>query len=348
MGTTDSGKILRSTFERTIWQKNGAPRPTVVAGPCYGVDVSVVQLPGDLLLVSASDPASLIPGLGLAESAWLTVHLTANDLATTGHRPMYAQLVLNLPVTISDAEFETYWGYIHQYCSELGVAITGGHTGKVPGQESTFAGGVTMSLVADRVLLSSNLRPGLRLLVTKTCALSACAILAKCFPETVTRVLGVEEGGVVRDSFWQTSVLEEAVAAYQSGKAVALHDVTEGGVLGAVVEMCGAGSCGAVIEQISLPVTESVARLAAHFGFDPARSLGSGALLVACEPSHEQELIALLADIGIPAAAIGHTTEQKGEVILRDAQTGNEQLLTGGKKDSYWQAYLQALEKGWR
>lgn len=179
----DSGKIERATFERTIWKKTGKKRGEVLAGPKYGVDVSVVRLQNGLLLASASDPASLIPGLGLAESAWLTVHLTANDLATTGRRPMYAQFVLNLPPGISDMEFEQYWGFIHRYCEQIGVAITGGHTGKVHGQESTFAGGVTMSLVAESVLLSSGIRSGQSLLVTKGCAFSACAILAKSFPK---------------------------------------------------------------------------------------------------------------------------------------------------------------------
>jgi hydrogenase expression/formation protein HypE len=347
MATSQNGKINRATFERTIWDKVGHVRKEVISGPKYGVDVSVVELPDGSFLVTASDPATLIPDFGLAESAWLTVHLTANDMATTGHSPMYAQFVLNLPPTLTDPEFEQYWGFIHQYCAQLGVAITGGHTGKVIGQHSSFVGGVTMSLVAREVLISSNLRPGLRLLLTKTCAFSACAILARRFPETIDRLIGHEEGQKMRDSFWNLSILEEAREVFDTRKAVALHDVTEGGVLGAVWEMCAAAGCGAVVREDLLPVPEAVSQVASHFGFDPVRSLGSGALLIACKPEDEREIQDRLLARGIPVVSIGHTIEEVGKVFIADGRNGPSEVPFDGSADPYWESYFRALSLGW-
>src|SRR3546814_18921489 len=102
-----------------------------------------------MAMAMTSDPLSLIPSLGLEASAWLSVHLMANDMATTGYAPQYAQFVLNLPETLSSADFEAYWQYIHRYCTEIGTAITGGHTGKVAGQNSTVSGGGTMVAIAQ-------------------------------------------------------------------------------------------------------------------------------------------------------------------------------------------------------
>ncbi len=348
MQENDTGKILRSTFEKTIWRQTGAQREEILAGPRYGVDVSVVRLADGLLMATASDPASLIPGLGLAESAWLTVHLTANDLATTGHRPMYAQFVLNLPLSVTDREFQEYWGFIHRYCDQIGVAVTGGHTGKVYGQESTFAGGVTMSLIADDVLLSSRMLPGQSLLVTKGSAIAACAILAKSFPSTVSKRLGEPAWKELCDSFWSTSVLQEALVAYGTGKVSAMHDVTEGGIVGAIAEMCGAAACGAVIMENNLPVSGATRRMASLFGFDPIRSLGSGALLMACGKGDEELLIGRLRDEGIPAWHIGYTTDVAQGVRLSNEITGCNELVTGNKKDVYWNAYTEALKKGWK
>src|SRR5699024_11918658 len=56
--------------------------------------------------------------LGLKESAWLTVHLMANDIATTGFAPEYVQFVLNLPSDFSTQLFKEYWQYVHQFCKE--------------------------------------------------------------------------------------------------------------------------------------------------------------------------------------------------------------------------------------
>lgn len=344
----DSGKILRSTFEKTIWKQTGAQRGEVLAGPRYGVDVSVVRLTGGLLMASASDPASLIPALGLAESAWLTVHLTANDLATTGQRPMYAQFVLNLPLSVTDGEFREYWGCIHRYCDQIGVAITGGHTGKVYGQESTFAGGVTMSLIAEDVLLSSGMLPGQSLLVTKGSAIAACAILAKSFPSTVSRRLGAPVWKALCDSFWNTSVLQEALVGYETGKVSAMHDVTEGGIVGAIAEMCGAAGCGAVIREENLPVSEVTREMAALFGFDPIRSLGSGALLMACDKKDEKLVIGRLAEKGIPAWNIGYTADISQGITLCNEITGSREPVAANNRDPYWKAYFNATGKGWK
>src|SRR5690606_17213236 len=103
-----------------------------------------------------SDPLSLIPSLGLRESAWLSVQLMANDMATTGFAPMYGQFVLNLPATFSKPDFEAYWQHIHTFCTDIGIAVTGGHTGFIEGQNSTIAGGGTFITIApkDKVLLS--------------------------------------------------------------------------------------------------------------------------------------------------------------------------------------------------
>src|SRR6478736_9209402 len=104
----DAGKIHQSFFEDTILTQCGFPRKEVSTGPGFGVDVSVVDLPNGLAMALTSDPLSLIPTLGLRESAWLSVQLMANDMATTGIAPMYAQLVLNLPPDITAASFDQY------------------------------------------------------------------------------------------------------------------------------------------------------------------------------------------------------------------------------------------------
>src|SRR5690606_37373502 len=122
----------------------GYTRKEVRSGPRFGVDVSIVELPGGMALASTSDPLSLVPSIGIEESAWLSVHLMANDMATTGFSPMYGQFVLNLPATFSKQDFNTYWEYIHGFCKDIGVAITGGHTGFVEGQNSTISGGGTL------------------------------------------------------------------------------------------------------------------------------------------------------------------------------------------------------------
>ena len=118
----------------------------------------------------------------------------ANDMATTGFAPQYGQFILNLPTSLTPDDFKEYWHFIHQYCERIGVAITGGHTGRFEGQNSSVCGGGTfISIVpAAKVITSNGARPGDVLLMTKSSALIATSILCLSFPKTVTDKLGKE------------------------------------------------------------------------------------------------------------------------------------------------------------
>src|SRR5690606_31899503 len=224
-----------------------------------------------------SDPLSLIPSLGLEESAWLSVHLMANDMATTGFAPMYGQFVLNLPADFPKVEFGRYWSYIHQFTSDIGMAITGGHTGFAEGQHSTIAGGGTFTTVAPKAqLLTSTLAtPGDVILVTKTCALSAAAMLAMSSPETVKNQAGIAHYQEACASFYATSSLQDALVAVGRNSRRAgvppMHDVTEGGVLGAIYELAVASGNGALVDNERLPIGEAQTAVCKVFSLDASR-----------------------------------------------------------------------------
>lgn len=345
-----SGKITDGGFEQIILPRCGHPRSEVLSGPAFGVDVSLINLPGGLGLALTSDPLSLIPSLGLQESAWLSVHLMANDMATTGFAPMYAQMVLNLPPWLSEADFTTYWNYIHQYCDTLGVAITGGHTGSIEGQNSTIAGGGTMLLTAPvhEILLSHKAQEGDVIIVTKACALSSSALLAMCFPDTVKNKLGKEIYDQGCNMFYQTSSLPDALIAKSSGHnyITAMHDVTEGGVLGAIYEMAIASGNGVSVDNNFLPIGEAQQSICDLFGIDPRFCIGAGSMIIAAKQEHADDVLKHLASNEIKATAVGKfTPKATGYKLLENSF---ETVLPYYSKDPYWAAFFTALNNGWK
>src|SRR5690606_13065733 len=253
-----SGKITSTALEKVLLPYAGHVRKEVVHGPNFGVDTAVIDLGNNLGLAASSDPLSLVPTIGLKASAWLSVHLLANDMATTGFTPQYAQFVLNLPPHLSIEAFEEYWHYIHQFCEDIGVAITGGHTGRIEGQNSAISGGGTMFLTAplDKIITSNGAAPGDVIVMTKETAMNSSAILAMSFPETVKNKLGKAVYDKACEDFYNTSVLGEAVLATEilehKAELKAMHDATEGGVLGATYEMAQAAGCGFIINSDKL------------------------------------------------------------------------------------------------
>lgn len=346
------GKIGSSNLNDILLPRTGKKRDEVRTGPGFGVDTSVIDLGNNLGLAISSDPLSLIPSLGLKESAWLSVHLLVNDMATTGFSPQYSQFVLNLSPELKKEKFEEYWENIHQFCEKVGVAITGGHTGQIEGQNSTIPGGGTMFLSAplDQIITSDGAEPGDKIVVTKETALNSTAILAMSFPETVKNNLGVEIYQIACDNFYRTSSLADALAATEILKnrteLKAMHDVTEGGVLGAIAEMAEASSCGFRVEDAKLPVGETPKQIAELFEIDHRFCVGAGAMIMAVKPGCEEKLIEHLESQSVPATVVGEMTESSSGKTLIENGEENEFLFDG--TDPYWAAFFKAMKAGWK
>lgn len=346
------GKIAEAELEGFILENCGQARKEVSTKAGFGIDVSVVDLPGELALISTSDPLSLIPTLGLEESAWLSVHLMANDMATTGFAPQYAQMVLNLPASLSREDFKTYWNYIHQFSKEIGVAITGGHTGFVEAQNSTIAGGGTFFSVAPRkeIILSKGAQINDVILVTKTCALSSSALLSMSFPETIKNKLGKQTYEAGCELFWQTSSLKDGLTAAGTEEKFpeihAMHDVTEGGVLGAIYEMVKASGKGALIYEQALPVTTWQKQVCELFKLDYREIIGAGSMIISCEKGREAQVIARLKSENITCTAVGEIREEAQGIKI----ASNEQVkdLAYKTEDPYWKAFFKAVKSGWK
>ncbi len=346
----NSGKLSAKVFKEDLLHNCGSSRPEVLQGPSFGVDTSVIDLGHDLALAVSSDPLSLIPSLGMEISAWLSVHLLANDMCTTGFPPQYAQFVLNLPTGLSRSDFNTYWKHIDRLCKTHDIAITGGHTGQIQGQESTIAGGGTMFLIAPKaeILTSNGAKAGDRIVMTKSAALSSTSLLALAFPETVKENLGDQIQAKASENFWQISLLEESRIAARTLKANvdlhAMHDVTEGGVLGALDEMAEASGLGFEINADLIPVKNEAQKIADLFEIDPLFSVGAGSMIIAINAEAENELLASFKSAGIPATAIGSFTPPSDKLITRN-DTTKEFFFDG--TDPYWAAFFKALTAEW-
>lgn len=344
-----TGKVSKSILNDFLTTRTGAPSETVVSGPAFGVDTAVVEIGNGLGLIAASDPLSLIPGLGMKKSAWLSVILPANDVATSGYLPQYAQFVLNLPETLTRLQWEEYWEYIHTFCKDLGISITGGHTGFSARSGDTLAGAGTMMAVAEmsEIKLSSRAEEGQDLIVTKSAALSSASILALSFPNYVKEHLGAGVQEELAADFYRTGIVSEVrlLRKYPllMRKISAMHDVTEGGVLGAVFELCTAAGIGVEIAEQDLYAGKAQKSICDLFRIDPLRCVGAGSLLMTCDRSVSREVVDLLTSHGAEARIVGRTLP--AEAGMKIINTAERRDLTYQETDPYWSAFREALEK---
>lgn len=345
------GKIGKSFFDEVIYPRLGATRSEVVLGATHGCDNAVIQLNDKQVLVVTTDPLSIIPVLGLEDSAWLTVHLLASDVATSGLAPQYAVVDLNLPPDIPEKNFEIYWEAFHQECSRLGIAVVAGHTGRFFGCNYTIVGGGMMFAVGnrDQYLAPTMAQPGDRIVISKGAAIATTGILARVFPEKVKETYASDVQQRAAAYFRKCSVVDDALTAASVGVhangVTAMHDATEGGIFGAIDEVASAAHCGVRVQKQKILVSEETKKICELFQLDPYNSLSEGTLVAAVSPGKVEALITALEGKSIPAFEIGELTDPAAGRWVEDEQ-GREALMYYAI-DPYWNAFAQALQKGW-
>lgn len=345
------GKASPDFLSRIVYPRLGTLRREVLVGPKFGVDNAVVRVGPAQVLVATTDPLSYIPSLGSRESAWLSINLLASDLTTSGFPPQYGIFNFNLPPSMKDSEFSKYWRAFHRECRRLGVAIVGGHTGRFQGCNFTIIGGGVMWAVGQeaRYLVSSMAKDGDDLILTKSVALGTTAVLTRAFPRTVRRALGPRLFERAWEFLSNMSTVKDALTAVSVGVhsngVTAMHDVTEGGVLAAILEMAESSGLGAEVDLEELPIAEETKVICKLFRTEPLTSLGEGSLVIASRPEMTGNILGKLSSEGVQAAVVGRLSSRVRGNYARTSR--GRSALHYPKRDPYWKAFWRAAGKGW-
>ena len=347
------GKLSPEVFARDIAPHLGAARVEVAVGPRAGHDAAIVRIGAGRVMAVTTDPLSIIPALGLERSARLACHLVASDLWTTGIPPAYASVDFNLHPSFDDASFALYWRAMSDAWAELGVAVVTGHTGRHEGCSEGIIGAATLIGVGDegRYLTPGMAKVGDHIIVTKGCAIETAAIAAWLCPERLRARLEPEAFEQLRALERQVSVVADCRAALRAGvheRGVrALHDATEGGVLGGLVELAKACGHDVRVDRSRLPLQSAVSTACEVLGVDPYWSLSEGTLIACVAPEHTASVLKELADDGILAARVGDVLAGNGKLWVAEPD-GRVSTFEAPQPDPYWAAYDRVVREGWK
>jgi hydrogenase expression/formation protein HypE len=275
----------------------------VIIGARIGEDAAVIDM-GTFLLVAKTDPITHVT----AEIGRYAVHINANDIAAMGGRPLWYLAALLMPPGSEEGDIEQILSHISQSCAEIGVVYCGGHTEVTTSVNNPVVIGQMLGEVSrENLKPSSGAREGDDLIMTKTAALEATAIMAlengeelrKFFPEDTIRKAQryLSEPGI--------SILKEGSLMAPRKSVHALHDPTEGGIATGIFEIAAASNLGAEVYDDRVPIAEETRALCAHYGINPLGAFASGSLLIAVSPDDSQRTVDALRSAGIAAARIG-------------------------------------------
>jgi hydrogenase expression/formation protein HypE len=218
-----------------------------------------------------------------------------------------------------------------------------GHTARYDGCAWPMVGGATcIALGSDDAFVTPEMaRPGDTVVVTKGAAIEATALFAATFPERLRAGVGGDTVLAADALFEHMTVVPEAVIARGFGLrdagVTSMHDATEGGVLGGLLEVALASGVGMRIDLGAIPVRPEVRAVCDHVGIDPYVSISEGTLIATVVPDRADAFVRALEREGIDAAVVGQVLAPSAGRTLVDG--GTERSLEHPGLDPFWAAF---------
>ncbi|WP_336024958.1 AIR synthase family protein [Halobellus salinisoli] len=328
---TDLGKVDREFFDEHVFPRLGADRDDVAVGPTHGVDFGLLDIDGTAVAI-ATDPVSVLPGLGFERAGRFALDFVLADVAVSGLPPSHLAITFTLPPTISDESFATLWESMHAEAEDLGVSIVTGHTARYAGCSFPWVGGATALAVGefDSVIRPDGARVGDDVLVTNGPAVEATGLLTTLFPDQFD--LDEATLSAAQARLDEASCVRDAMTAAAVGGVHAMHDATECGLFGAFVEMAAGADVRLDLSTAEIPIRPGVRETCEALGIDPWSATTGGTLVLAVDPDRTADVVSALEAEGTPVGVAGRVESGSGVVVDGEAVDHPE-------VDPSWAAY---------
>ena len=315
----ETGKLDSDMLRQIVFGKITSRNDDVKVRPGIGEDCALIDF-GDYDCVMSTDPISST----VSDIGRLAIHITCNDIASNGIQPLGIMLACMLPEGTTDADVEEIMEQAGTTAAEVGVEIIGGHTEITPAVRqpvivSTAIGKAPAGTSQD----GNNMKPGDFIMMTKAVGLEGTGIIACDHEEELRAACGPDGERLVSDeeiakakSFLDlVSVVPEGVAAGKVGTH-GMHDITEGGILGAVWEMCQISRTGAEVWEDAIPMHPETEKICRLFDVDPLRLISSGSMIIIVPKDKRAEMEEAMKAAGVDASVIGIIKEESDGICM--------------------------------
>ncbi|MBQ2276277.1 MAG: AIR synthase family protein [Lachnospiraceae bacterium] len=324
------GKVPEIVLSRSVLNQLKTKRDEVLVGASIGEDCAIVALKEDEEFVISTDP---ITGT-TKDIGTLAVHVTANDLASNGAEPIGIMVTVLLPNPSSEKTLKNIMEQLQQACSAMNIQIMGGHTEVTDAvnQPVLSITGVGKAKKNQRIT-TKGAKPGQEIIVTKSIGIEGTYIMATEKEEELSTRYSKEFIEQAKEMKNQLSIVKEAMIAKEYN-VTSMHDITEGGIFGALWEVGEASEVGMEIQLSKIPIKQETIEFCNYFDLNPYMLISSGSLLIVADRGND--VVDALKAKGIEATIIGKIVEDKERVVILEEE---KRFLTPPKSDEIYKIW---------
>jgi hydrogenase expression/formation protein HypE len=307
------GKLNWDDLKQIIDDNKSVVRDDVRIRSGIGEDCSVINF-GEYECVVSTDP---ITGAD-KNIGKLAVHINCNDIASCGVEPIGILVTILVPPTATLEDIKNIMQEIDEETKKLNVEILGGHTevtdavNRIVVSCTAIGKGKAQSAVA-----TSGAKLGDEIVVTKLLCMEGTSIIVNDYLDRVRDVLTHKEIEVAKDYVNSISVVNEGRIAGEFG-VNSMHDITEGGVLGALWELAEASNLGFKVYNDKMPISDITYKICERLNIDPLKFISSGSMLITVKDG--KGLADKLNSKGIQATVIGNMTAARGILVTDEIE----------------------------
>lgn len=306
------GKISENVLKRSVLKKIKTHRNEVVSGAGIGKDCAILAFSeGEQIALSVTPVTAPV-----TELSGYAIPMALNNVAAAGAEPIGVMLSILLPEETEEPELQQLMEQAEEVCRACHVEIAGGHTEVTAAVDKPI---ITVTGVGKKETARAGYPQGIKanqdIVVSKWIGLEGTARLAKEHKEALCArypVRMIEEAAAF-DKY--LSIIPEAATAMKSG-VCGMHDVSRGGIFGALWEMASGAGVGLEIDLKKLPVKQETIEICEFFELNPYELLSGGCLIMVTEDGNG--LVAALAREEIPAVIVGKITDSNDRVLYND------------------------------
>ncbi len=308
-----TGKLTNEELKKIVLDRLPICSTDISKGPAIGLDCAIIHSQEGVMVVS-SDP---ITGAS-SDVGRIAIHVSCNDIACAGIKPTAIMLVVIAPSSATKEELIHVIEQASEAAKEVGIDIVGGHT-EVSDAVNRF---ILMTTAfgfskKEETISAAGAKAGDSILMTKYIALEGTAILAADFRERLSTVLTKEEQTNAMNLIQQISVVKEGALCGQL-HVHAMHDATEGGILGAAWEITEASKVGCLIDLASIPILPETQKICSFMNLNPYALISSGSMIIVTD--NPQKIIEELSKNQINCKEIGKIVEKNRQFIDNNGQ----------------------------